>query len=136
MVRSIPLILATGLVIGCVNQPLKSEQAAPPPQTTERARHSFLVGMSRKEVRKELADSWLLVSASRPVSGWSKRDSPPAGGRVVRFESSHPGTVVEECEVYWVGHTNAPRMYYGIWLSYYYFDRDEKLIAFDRSVID
>ena len=49
----------------------------------------------------------------------------------------HPGTIVKACEVYLVGHTNAPKgSYYGKWLNYFYFDRDEKLIGFDRLVID
>jgi len=51
------------------------------------------------------------------------------------FERSHPGAV-EMCDVYWVGHTNAPRMYRGPWLNYFYFDRKEKLIGFDRWVIE
>jgi hypothetical protein len=91
--------------------------------------------MTRKEVRADLADSWLLVSASRPPTGWSSQVSPPAGGRAAMFERSHPGAV-ETCDVYWVGHTNAPSMYFGRWLNYFYFDRDEKLIGFDRWVID
>jgi hypothetical protein len=51
------------------------------------------------------------------------------------FERSHP-SAVEACDVYWVGHTNPPSMYYGKRLNYFYFDGDEKLIGFDRWVID
>jgi len=91
--------------------------------------------MSRKEVRAELSDSWLLVAASRPATGWSSQTSPPAGARAVMFERSHPDAV-EACDVYWVGHTNAPNMYFGKWLNYFYFGANEKLIGFDRWVID
>ena len=136
MMRLVSFVLATGLLIGCATSPPPGEQAMQHPQRTERAPQSFSVGMSRNEVRAELADSWLLVSASRPISGWSRQVSPPAGGRAVHFESSHPGTVAEACGVYWVGHTNAPRMYYGIWFNYFYFDQDEKLIGFDQWVLD
>ena len=134
--RFILFILTAGLLIGCATHRPRSEQATPHSQRTERAPHSFSIGSSRKEVRADLSDSWLLVSASRPVSGWSRKVSPPAGGRAVRFESSHPGSPAEACDVYWIGHTNAPRMYYGIWLNCFYFDHDEKLIGFDRWVLD
>ena len=99
------------------------------------SQHSYSLGMSRKEVRAELADSWLLVSASRPPAGWSVQVSPPAGGRAAMFEGSHPGAV-EACDVYWVGHTNAPRIYSGKWLNYFYFDRSDKLIGFERWVME
>jgi hypothetical protein len=46
------------------------------------------------------------------------------------------GEVVQFCDVYWVGHTNAPQTYYGKSLSYFYFDRDQKLTRFEKWVID
>src|SRR5450755_2162471 len=124
MARFIPLFLTVGLLTGCATGPHQSlPQPSRQPQRTERAKHSFSIGMTRKEVRADLADSWLLVSASRPLTGWSSQVSPPAGGRAAMFERSHPGAV-EACDVYWVGHTNAPSMYFGRWLNYFYFDRD------------
>ena len=98
--------------------------------------HSFSVGMTRKELRADLVDSYLVASASRPATGRSGQVSPPAGGRAAMFERSHPGATVEAYDVFWVGHTNRPSMYFGKWLDYFYFDRDEKLIGFDRWVID
>jgi hypothetical protein len=100
-----------------------------------RREHSFLAGMTRKEVRAELGDSWLLVAASRPASGWSSQVSPPAGGRAEMFDSSHSGAVAA-CDVYWVGHTNPPSTYFGKRLDYFYYDRDEKLIESEIWVID
>jgi hypothetical protein len=136
MARSIPFVLTVGLLTGCTTGPHQTPpQPSPQPQSSERPKHSFSLGMTRKEVRAELTDSWLLVFASRPATGWSSHVSPPAGGRAVMFERSHPGAV-EACDVYWVGHTNPPSIYFGIWLNYFYFDRDEKLIGFDRWVID
>jgi hypothetical protein len=135
MARFISFILATGFLTGCVTRPQPTEQATPPPQKHAQAKHSYSVGMSRNEVRAKLADSWLLVSASRPLAGWSGQVSPPAGGFAEMFERSHPGAV-EACDVYWVGHTNAPSMYSGKWLNYFYFDRNDKLIGFDRWVIN
>ena len=135
MARFISFILTLGLLTGCATRPQQSQQLATQPQRSERAKRSFSVGMNRKEVRADLSDSYLLVSASRPATGWSREVSPPAGGRAAMFERYHPGAV-EACDVYWVGHTNAPRMYFGKWLNYFYFDRDQKLIGFDRWVID
>ena len=89
MVRLISLILAIGLFTGCANRQRESEQTRHQPQKSERATHSYSLGMSRKELRAELADSWLLVSASRPVNRWSHDVSPPAGGRAGSFENSH-----------------------------------------------
>jgi hypothetical protein len=70
-----------------------------------------------------------------PATGWSSQASPPAGGRAARFERSH-SAAVQTCDVYWVGDTNPPTMYFGMWLNYFYFDTDEKLIGFDRWVLD
>ncbi|SRR6266498_2998091 len=141
---SIIRIFITQLLVSCTHRQVTEHAVHPPaasdklPQehTSNQAEHRYSVGMSRAQVKDELANSYLLVSASRPKSGWSIRVSRPAGGRAARFESSHNGRVVQTCEVYWVGHTNAPRIYCGIWLDYFYFDRDEKLIGYDRFVID
>ena len=92
--------------------------------------------MSRDAIRAELADSCHLVSAPRPLEGWSRNAFPPAGRFAGRFEASHGGATVEHCDVYWIGHTNAPKIYYGIWLNYFYFDQEMKLIGFDWRVID
>ncbi len=135
MTRLYSFLVIVGLWAGCSTHPRQSEQTAPPPPQSQRTSHSFSVGMTREQVRAELTDSWLLVSASRPTTGWSSQVSPPAGARAAMFERSHSGAV-EACDVYWLGHTNAPRMYYGKWLNYFYFDRDQKLIGFDRWVID
>ena len=136
MARFIPLTLTVGLLVGCATVPHQGPpEASQQPQRIERAKHSFLVGMTRKEVRVDLSDSWLLVSASRPATGWSSQISPPAGRYAAIFEHSHPDAV-GACDVYWVGHTNAPSIYFGKWLNYFYFDRDDKLIGFDRWVID
>jgi hypothetical protein len=40
------------------------------------------------------------------------------------------------CDVYWIGHTTTPKMYYGKKLHYFYFDRDEKLIGYDWRIFD
>ena len=136
MARFIPLILTVGLLTSCsTGTRPPPQQSLPQPQRGERPKHSFSVGMTRKDVRAELADSWLLVSADRPATGWSSQVSPPAGRFASMFERSHPGAV-EACDVYWVGHTNAPGMYYGKFLNYFYFDREQKLIGFDRWAID
>ncbi len=121
--RLIAFILVTGLVQSCATVP-------------RQASHSYSLGMGRKEVREGLADSWLLISASRPVTGWSGDVSPPAGGQAAAFESSNAGIIVETCDVYRVGHTNALKMYYGIWLDYFYFDRNDRLVGSGRWVID
>jgi len=92
--------------------------------------------MSRDDVRAALADSWLLASVSRPEAGWTREVSPPAGGRAARFEMTNPGMIVEMCDVYWIGHTHAPRTYYGKRLDYFYFDCDEKLIGFEWCILD
>jgi len=96
----------------------------------------YHVGMSREELRLDVSNSWLVASASRPTNGWSRRIATPAGGRAVQFESSHSGVVVQHCDVYWVGHTNRPSMYYGIWLHYFYFDNGNKLVGFNSWVLD
>src|SRR6266446_1991247 len=136
MTRLISFIFAAGLLSGCATRPQASEPATPPPERSARASTWFSVGMTREQVRADLRDSWLLVSASRPAAGWSREVSPPAGRFAARFESSHPDAAVEACDVYWVGHTNAPSMYYGKWLTYFYFDRNQKLTGFDRWVVD
>jgi hypothetical protein len=96
----------------------------------------YSIGMSRENLRVAVSNSWLVASASRPTNGWSSRIAPPAGGRALRFESSHPGVVVQNCDVYWVGHTNRPSMYYGQWLHYFYFDNRNKLVGFNSVVLD
>jgi len=126
--------LAIGLLAGCATHPRQSMQATPP-QRSQHAIHSFSVGMTRGQVREDLTDSWLLVSASRPAGGWSSQISPPAGGQAATFERFH-SDAVEACDVYWVGHTHAPAMYYGIRLNYFYYDRNQRLIGFERWVID
>jgi hypothetical protein len=135
MGRFISFILTLGLLMGCASRSQQAQQLTPQPRT-ERTKHVFSVGMTRNEVRADLADSHLLASASRPASGWSRQVSPPAGGQAAMFEGSHAGATVEACDVYWIGHTNAPSMYYGKRLNYFYFDRDDKLIGFDWWVID
>jgi cytochrome c len=97
---------------------------------------SISVGMTREQVRGALTNSCLVTSASRPATGWSGKISPPAGRSAVRFEFAHPGSTVEACDVYWVGHTKAPNTFYGIWLNYFYFDRDDNLVGFERLVRD
>jgi hypothetical protein len=77
-----------------------------------------------------------LVSATRPNTGWSRAISPPAGGFAAEFEGSHRGATVSYCDVYWIGHTNPPTMYYGIQLNYFYFDSEQMLIGFEEWVID
>jgi len=134
MTRLFILLLTAGILPGCSTQPRQGEEAAPLPHS-QKATRSFSLGMTREQVRAELSDSWLFVSASRPDTGWSNEVSPPAGGRVLVFERSHPRRV-EACDVYWVGHTNAPSMYFGKRLDYFYFDRDEKLIGFDWRILD
>ena len=136
MLRLVTLFLVSGLLLSCASRPRSTSHAVSTPPHSKAALHSYSLGMSRREVRADLSDSWLLVSASRPVTGWSSHVLPPAGGRAVKFERSHEGSLVEKCDVYWVGHTNAPKMNYGIWLNYFYFDGDDKLIGFDRWVID
>jgi hypothetical protein len=136
MKRFIKLILAIEFLTGCATHPHPIEKATLQPRQSEPASHLYSVGMSRKELRADFADSWLLVSASRPVTGWSNEVSPPAGEFAAKYESSNVGIVVASCDVYWVGHTSAPKMYYGKWLNYFYFDRNDKLIGFDRAVID
>ena len=106
-----------------------------PQVRTSKGEHSCTIGMTRKEVRAALADSWLYVSASRPPAGWSRGDSPPAGGRAARFESS-PSGAVESCDVYWIGHAYPPKTHFGKRLDCFYFDRDEKLIGFDWCILD
>lgn len=134
--KRFPLFLvATGLLAGCATHAQQNEQAEPKVGNHE-ATHSFSIGMTREQVRVELTNSWHLMSASRPTTGWSKEVSPPADGRAVRFEHSHPDAKVESCDVYWIDHTDPPAMYYGIWLDYFYFDHKQKLIGFDRWVID
>src|SRR5438132_1369271 len=115
MIRLIPLISAVGLLIGCATGPNEIRQPPPHADQRERSKHSFSVGMTHEQLRADLTDSWLLISASRPPAGWSRQVSPPAGERAARFEQSHAGAV-HSCDVYWIGHTNAPRMYYGKWL--------------------
>jgi hypothetical protein len=133
--RFFSFLIVVGLWAACSTHPRQSEQSAPPPQRSQRASHSFSIGMTREQVRAELTDSWLLVSASRPSVGWSSQVSPPAGRFAASFEGWHPDAV-EACDVYWLGHTNAPSMYYGKWLNYFYFDRKQKLIGFEKWVID
>jgi hypothetical protein len=138
MMRLILFICVSALLGSCTSrpQPPRNEGAAPPSQRSWQLSYSYPLGMTRKDLRKELASSCLFMSASRPPTGWSRQVSPPAGERAMVFESSKPGTIVEACDVYWIGHTNAPKMYYGKRLDYFYFDRDEKLIGFDWRIID
>jgi hypothetical protein len=96
----------------------------------------YQVGMSREELRVAVSNSCLVASASRPTNGWSRRIAPPAGSRAMQFEFSHPSVVVQYCDVYWVGHTNRPSMYYGLRLHYFYFDSGNKLLGFKSWVLD
>jgi hypothetical protein len=114
-------VLINGLLIGCAARPHQNEKGS---------------GISREEVRAYLADSWLLVSASRPITGWRALYRAPAGGRAKDFEHFHPGITVHMCDVYWVGHSNAPPLDAGIWLDYFYFDRHERLIESERIIIE
>ena len=136
MLRFISFLLASGLFTSCTTRPLWNEVATPPPQRGLYATHSYSVGMTRKELRAEFADSWLVAHASRPVGGWSELIYPLYGNSADRFERRHQNTIVDSCDVYWVGHTNAPRIQEGIWLDYFLFDRNEKLVGFDKRVID
>jgi hypothetical protein len=122
MTRLFSFIIAIGSLTSC---------ATPEPNLLT----PFSVGMTREQVRKDLKDSRLLIATPRPTAGWSSRISPPAGSRAARFERSH-ACVVGACDVYWVGHADAPRTYDGISLTYFYFDRDDELIGFDTWVID
>ena len=131
-----PFLLAIVLVMRCAAHLPQDENPVPPPQRSERPSQSVSIGMTREQLRAQLMHSWLLVAAARPDGGWSRQFSQPAGRFAGRFESSHPGIGVEACDVYWIGHTNAPSMYYGIPLNYYYFDSEQKLIGFDKWVID
>ena len=140
------IILLTGF-LGCARPHLVEQPAHSPPASdvtpqneelkrSEPVQHSYSLGMSRVQVRAELADSYLFASATRPATGWTRQVSPPAGREVLRFESSHPDQLVQSCDVYRVGHRKAPSMYYGIRLDYFYFDRDDKLIGFNWIILD
>jgi hypothetical protein len=96
----------------------------------------YHVGMSSEELRVAVSNSCLVASALRPTNGWSRRVALPAGARAMKFEFSHSGVVVQHCDVYWVGHTNRPSMYYGIWLHYFYFDNGNKLVGFNSVILD
>jgi hypothetical protein len=134
MLRPISFILAVGFLAGCRTR--QQEQPAIQLQSREQVRHSFSIGMTRGQVHADLTDSWLVVSASRPDTGWSREVSPPAGSFAGWYESSHPNSNVESCDVFWIGHTNAPAVYFGIRLRYFYFDREQKLIAHEGWVIN
>ena len=96
----------------------------------------YRIGMSREKVRLAVSNSCLVASASRPTNGWSSPVAPPAGSRALQFEFSHPGVVVQNCDVYWVGHTNRPVTYYGRILHYFYFDNGNTLLAFNKVALD
>src|SRR3974377_133867 len=113
MKRLLLLITCAGLLSSCAHHVVQREQPASPP--LQDLDSSFSIGMRREEVRAKLAGSRVQVSAARPVDGWSNRVSFPAGGRAQTFETSHPGTTVESCDVYWIGHTGKPVIYYGMW---------------------
>lgn len=143
MMHLMTFLCVSALLAGCASrpQPPRNEEALPLSQRNRQLPYSYSLGMTRKELRAELTDSCLFVSASRPPTGWSSQVSPPAGGQAAEFESSKPGTIVEMCDIYWIGHTNTPKintpkMYYGKKLHYFYFNRDEKLIGYDWMIID
>lgn len=136
MVRFIALLIACEFLTVGLHIPVRAGETNSAGSREVVRGRSYPEGMSRDEVRRELAGSWRLVSAARPASGWSKEFAAPAGSRAGSFERVHPGVTVEVCDVYRVGHTNAPWTYHGVWLTYFYYDRSKKLIGTDRWVIE
>jgi hypothetical protein len=131
-------ILVTGLLVGCVGSPGQNKHMLhPSQQVLEPPR----LGMSPEQVRTNLSGLWLLMSASRPIPGWSTNYhiDAPAGWLARKYEFLH-GVAVQRCDVYWE-HSTWSRSYhgpwyYGIWLHGFYFDIQDRLTGFDRSVRD
>ena len=131
IVRFISLILAVGFLAGCAAN------------LRDQLLQLCHTGMSREELHAQLASSRLLLSASRPIQGWSGDIDFPTGSSAGDFERLHAGIVVQICDVYWVGHTNNPKIYnipktfyFGRRLDYFYFDEQDRLVGFERWTID
>jgi hypothetical protein len=131
----ISVLCISGLLMGCSSrsQPHRRDQVLPA-QPRERAPDLYSLGQKQEDLRARLSNSCLVVTAPRPENGWSWRSSRSAGGFALTFENSHPGTIVQSCDVYWPGHTNAPVVYDGVRLQYLFFDSNDRLIGFDSGV--
>ena len=128
--------LAVGLMVtGCRFQSYTGVDPANS-QRTQPGKHTFSIGVTRQQVRKNFADSWLVQSVRRPNGGWLRDAAPPGTKFAARFEDGNGEKTVEACDVYWVGHTNATSTYYGKQLEYFYFDHEERLIGSESWVED
>src|SRR5262249_5666606 len=104
-----------------------------------RGRNSYALGLSQQAVAAAVCDSCLVMCASRPSTGGSKEISRPAGSMAMRFERSHAGTAVAKCDVYWLGHYDAPGEatgYAGVDLTYFYFDGNDKMMGYETLIFD
>jgi hypothetical protein len=104
----------------------------------DRSAKAYRTGMTRAAVHQSLADERRLESVSRPAGGWSGGDSQYMANRAAAyFEKEHHGAVVESCEVYWIARgSNVAWVVGGSLWDYLFFDRDGKLLGYQRRVVE
>jgi len=127
--RLTPFLLVPCLVAACAIGPSYDEQIW----------QDYRVGMTRDEVHAMLAEADLLVTATRPPSGWSDtvEDDHGAARAARTFERAHPEATVETCEVFWVDrHTSLPLAVGGVWFDYLFSDGEDRLLGYERRFVD
>ena len=116
--RAVPLLLL-GALIGCSHNPSDDELARVYPSGMTRAEATDAFGLP-------------MTIKFRPQSGWAKNDASPE--RIAefagRFESTH-AAIVQTCKVYWISHGVM-----GVWWDYLYFGADDRLLGFERRLMD
>ena len=129
VMRVLSIVLALGLLAGCVTDPSHDEVVL----------RSHRPGVTRAALHAELGDAEPFTSVSRPANGWSCTEADDHGASRVAclYEQEHPGKVVASCEVYWVGRaTSVPMTAGGVWWDYLLFDSDDKLLGYHRRFLD
>ena len=54
-----------------------------------------------------------------------------------RYERTHPGAVIQSCEVYRIGrHMSVLMAVGGVWFDYLYFDSQDSLVGYHRRFLD
>lgn len=104
----------------------------------ERPAKEYRTGMTREAVHQLLGNERKLESVSRPAGGWSGSDTQYMANRAATyFEQQHHGASVQSCEVYWIARgSNVAWVVGGSLWDYLFFDRDGKLLGYQRRVVE
>ena len=120
-------ILVVGLLAGCSSPPRHQQNP-----------HAYALGTGREQIHATLGDNRLLATATRPDEGWSGRGDFDVARAAAAFEQANPWVTVQACDVYRIERgTSVPfATTLGVYFDFLYFDKENRLLGYDRRFVD